>query len=137
MWKTRNKYKKQRAKEVGREKWERKSKKIKIKECIYQPFHTIRIQYKINFYRSLTGLNSEISFYTGCRTEVKKPRLLKYLYIGGKRIVGFKHLPITLVLREMQTTSFRIWTLITVSISNMITVTSRAFCYIITELFFI
>ena len=39
--------------------------------------------------RSLTGLNSEFSFFqTGCQTKVKEPSLSYYLPIAVGRIVG-------------------------------------------------
>ena len=69
------------------------------------------------FKRSLTGLNSEFSFsYTSCLTEAKEPSLPYYLPITGGRIIGFIPFPRVLVLCEMQSASFRIWTRIAVSI---------------------
>ena len=68
------------------------------------------------FKRSLTGLNSEFSFsLTSCLTKAKEPNLSYYLPIAGGRIIGFIPFPRVLVLCEMQSVSFRIWTRIVVS----------------------
>ena len=70
------------------------------------------------FKRSLTGLNTEFSFFsTSCHTKVKEPSLSYYLPIAGRRIVGFIPFPRVLVLCEMQTASSRIWTLVVELIS--------------------
>ena len=45
---------------------------------------------KVNLNQSLTGLNSEFSFFkTGCHTKIKEPPLSYYLPIAGGRIVGY------------------------------------------------
>ena len=70
------------------------------------------------FKRSLTGLNSEFSFsYTSCLTKAEEPSLSYYLPIAGGRIIGFIPFPKVLVLCEMQSASFRIWTRVAMSIS--------------------
>ena len=70
------------------------------------------------FKRSLTGLNSKFSFsYTCCLTKAEKPSLSYYLPIAGGRIIGFIPFLWVLVLCEMQSVSFRIWTRVAVSIS--------------------
>ena len=69
--------------------------------------------------RSLTGLNSEISFFlTGCHFKVEVPSLPYYLHIAGRRIIRF--IPFSMVLApcKMPTVSPRIWTLVTVSFSH-------------------
>ena len=61
------------------------------------------------FKRSLTGLNSELSFSsTSYLTKAEKPSLPYYLPIAGGRIIGFKHFPRVLVLCKMQSASSRI-----------------------------
>ena len=71
------------------------------------------------FRRSLTGLNSEFSFSkTSCLTKAEEPSLSYYLPIAGGRIIGFIPFPRVLVLCEMQLASYRIWTRVTVPISN-------------------
>ena len=81
---------------------------------IYQPLH------KVNFKRSLTGLNSEFSFsLTSCLTKTEEPTILP---IAGGRIIEFIPFPRVLVLCEMQSVSSRIWTRIAVSISYEITI---------------
>ena len=70
------------------------------------------------FKRSLTGLNSEISFsLTSCLTKAEEPSLSYYLPIAGGRIIGSIPFPRVLVLCKMQSVSFRIWTRVAVSIS--------------------
>ena len=70
------------------------------------------------FKRSLTGLNSEISFsLTSCLTKAEEPSLSYYLRIAGGRIIEFIPFPRALVLCEMQSVSSRVWTHVTVSIS--------------------
>ena len=50
----------------------------------------IKIQLKVNFKLSLSGLNSEFSFsYTGFHTKVKETGLTYYLPKEGGRIVRF------------------------------------------------
>ena len=71
------------------------------------------------FKRSLTGLNSEFSFFwTSCLTKAEEPSLSNYLPIAGGRIIGFIPFPRVLVLCEMQSVRSRIWTLVAVSISS-------------------
>ena len=48
----------------------------------------------------------------------EEPRLPYYLLTAGGRIIGFIPFPRVLVLCEMQSVSSRIWTRVTVSISN-------------------
>ena len=70
------------------------------------------------FKQSLTGLNSELSFsLTSCLTKVEEPSLSFYLPIAGGRIIGFIPFPRVLVLCEMQSALFRIWTRVAMSIS--------------------
>ena len=70
------------------------------------------------FKRSLTGLNSEFSFFlTSCLTKAEEISLPYYLPIAGGRIIGFVPFPRVLVLCKMQSVSSRIWTRVTVSIS--------------------
>ena len=69
---------------------------------IYQPLRSSRIWHKVNFKRSLTGLNSEFSFsQTSCLTKAEEPSLSYYLPIAGGRIIGFIPFPMVLVLCEM------------------------------------
>ena len=57
---------------------------------IYQALHSGRIWLKVNFKRSLTGLNSEFSFSkTSCFNKAEEPSLPYYLPIAGGRIIGF------------------------------------------------
>ena len=70
------------------------------------------------FKRSLTGLNSEISFSkTRSLTKAEEPSLPYYIPIAGGRIFGFIPFPRVLVLWEMQSVRSRIWTRVAVSIS--------------------
>ena len=81
-------------------------------------YPTPPIWHKVNFKRSLTGLNSEFSFsYTSCLTKAEESSLPYYLPIVGGGIIRFIPFPRVLVLREMQSVSSRIWTRVTVSIS--------------------
>ena len=85
---------------------------------IYQPLRSGRIWHKVNFKRSLTGLNPEFSFsQTSCLTKAEEPSLSYYLPIAGGRIIGFIPFPRVLVLCEMQSVSSRNWTRIAVFIS--------------------
>ena len=52
------------------------------------------------FKRSLTGFNSEFSFYTSCLTKAEQISLPYYLPIAGGRIIGFTPFPRVLVLCE-------------------------------------
>ena len=70
------------------------------------------------FKRSLTSLNSEFSFsLTCCPTKAEEPSLSYYLSKAGGSIIGFIPFPRVLVLCEMQSVSFMIWTRVAVSIS--------------------
>ena len=61
------------------------------------------------FKRSLTGLNSELSFSeNSCLTKAEEPSLSYYLPIAGGRIIGFIPFPRVLMLCEMQSASSRI-----------------------------
>ena len=83
-----------------------------------QPLHSSRIWHKVNFKRSLTGLNSEFSYsWNSCLTTAEEPSLPYYSPIGRRRIIGFLPFPRVLVLCEMQSVSSRIWTRIAVFIS--------------------
>ena len=73
---------------------------------------------RLIFKRSLTGLNSEFSFYyTSCLTKAEEPSLPYYLPLAGGGIIGFLPLPRVLVQCEMQSVSPKIWTRVAVSIS--------------------
>ena len=70
------------------------------------------------FKRSLTGLNSEFSFFqTSCLTKAEESSLSYYLPIAGGRIIGFIPFPRVLVLCELQSVLSRIWTRVAMSIS--------------------
>ena len=86
---------------------------------IFFPLHSSRIWHKINLFKqSLTDLNSEFYFsLTSCLTKAEEPSLPYYLPITGGKIIGFIPFPRVLVLCEMQSVSFRIWTCIVESIS--------------------
>ena len=65
-----------------------------------QPLRSGRIWHEVNiFKRSLTGLNSELSFSFTKAEEVSLPY---YLSIAGGRIIGFIPFPRVLVQYEMQ-----------------------------------
>ena len=67
---------------------------------------------------SLTSVNSEFSFSkTSCLTKAEEPSLPYYLPIAGRSIIEFIPFLRVLVLCEMKSTSSRIWTSVTVSIS--------------------
>ena len=69
------------------------------------------------FKRSLTGLNSEFTFFWTSRlTKAEETSLPYYLPIAWGGIIGFIPFPRVLVLCELQSVSFRIWTRLTVSI---------------------
>ena len=71
------------------------------------------------FKQSLTGLNSEFSFSkTGCYTKVKEHSLPYYAPIAGRRIIRLIPFPMVLLPCEMWIVSSRIWTKVTLSISN-------------------
>ena len=99
---------------------------------IYQPLHSGRIWHKVIFKRSLTGLNSEFSFFlTSCITKTEETSLPYYLPIAGGWIIGFIPFPRVLVLSEMQSASSRIRTRVAVSISydtHYTTGTSKTYC---------
>ena len=84
---------------------------------VYQSFYRQGLEYKYLpnpstqagndprsiFIRSLRGLNAEFSFaLIGFLTEAKKPSLLYYLLLAGRRIIEFIPFPRVLVLCEMQ-----------------------------------
>ena len=81
--------------------------------------HMCRMLHKVIFsQRCLTGLNSEFSFAsTDCYTKVNEPSLSYYIPIAWGRILGAVSFPRMLPLCKMQTSSSRIWTRVTVSIS--------------------
>ena len=91
---------------------------VEYSNHIYQPLRLGRIWHKVNFFkRSLTGLNSEFSFSkTSCLTKAEEPSLPYYLPITGGRIFGFIPFPRVLVLCEMLSVRYRIWTRVAVSI---------------------
>ena len=65
-------------------------------------------------------MNLEFSFtYTSCLTKAEEPSLSCYLPIAGGRIIGFIPFPRVLVLCEMQLVSSRIWTHITLIVSEL------------------
>ena len=67
---------------------------------------------------SLTGLKSEFSFSkTSCLTKAEESSLSYYLPMAERRIIGFIPFPRVLVLCEMQSVSYRIWTRVAVSTS--------------------
>ena len=71
------------------------------------------------FKRCLTGLNLEFSLSeTRWSTKAEEFSLSYYLPIAGGRIIGFIRFPRVSVLYEMQSAASRIWTRVTVSISN-------------------
>ena len=87
----------------------------------YLPNPSARAAYDTRsiFKRSLTGLNSEFSFFlTSCLTKAEKSSLSYYWPIAGGRTIGFIPFPRVLVLYEMQSVRSRIWTRVAVSISN-------------------
>ena len=86
---------------------------MKYNVCIYQPLPWSSCDTKSIFKQSLTGFNSEFSFF---KSKAKKSSL-PYLPIAGGRVVGFIPFPRVLALCEMQTVLSRIWTCIAVSIS--------------------
>ena len=94
--------------------------------CITQTLHYEQDATQGQFFKwSTTGLTSVFLFQTGCHTKVKEPGLLYYLPIAESEegeIVGFMPFPRLLVLCEMETVSFRIWTLVTAPISMTITI---------------
>ena len=53
---------------------------------MYLPFHTESI-----FKWSTAGLNSELSFWTGCLTKAKEPILPNYLPISNGRTKGLMY----------------------------------------------
>ena len=74
---------------------------------------------KVSFLeRRTTSLNSEFSFSkTNCLTKAKEPNLPCYLNIASGRTDGVIPFPRELMWSETQTTSSRIWTQVTNSIS--------------------
>ena len=68
--------------------------------------------------RSLTGLDSEFSFFkTGCLNKIERSSLRYNLLIAGGRIGEYILFLRVLVLCKMQSASSRIWTRVDVSIS--------------------
>ena len=68
---------------------------------------------------NLTGLNSEFSFSeAGHYTKVKEYSLPYYLPIAERRIVRFIPFSKIIALCEMQIALSRVWTRVTMSISN-------------------
>ena len=91
------------------------------------------------FKRSLTGLNSEFSSsLTSCLIMAEEPTLSYYFPIAWGRIIGFISFPKVLVLCEMQSVSFRIWTRVVVSFScednHYTTGTSKEYFFIVIHL---
>ena len=82
------------------------------------PPRSSKIRHKVNFKRSLTGLNSTFSFYLIGWPTMAKESLPYYLRIAGERIVAFITFSRALALWEMQTASTRFWTRVALSISN-------------------
>ena len=78
--------------------------KLEENVCIYQPLCACRMQYNVNFLkRSLTGFNSEFSFFeTGCPIKVKELCLSYYLSIARWKIVGFIPSSRVLAVYDMQ-----------------------------------
>ena len=62
-------------------------------------------------------MNSGFSFLTSCHTKFKESSLPYHLLIAGERIVGCIPFLKRLVLCEMHTVLFRIWTWVALSIS--------------------
>ena len=67
----------------------------------------------VNFDVSLTGLNSVFAFWIVFHAKVKEPSL-PLLFTHSERLFGF--ISLLIVLCEMQTASYRIWTLTSVPI---------------------
>ena len=78
------------------------------------------------FKRSLTIFRVFPSPRLVASPSAEEPSLLCYLPIAGGRILGFIPFPRVLVLCEMQSVSFRIWTRVPCPFPTMITVTPRA-----------
>ena len=70
------------------------------------------------FQQSLRDFSSEFSFQTSCVMKAIEPSLPYILPIAREGIIGFMPFLRVLVQCEMQSVSFRIWTRVTVSISN-------------------
>ena len=83
--------------------------------------------HKVNFKRCLKGLNSEFTFFkTSYYTKVIEPNLSYFLTIAKERWVGFILFPRALEQSEMQTTSSKIWTLLSFPFLTTVTITLRA-----------
>ena len=67
--------------------------------------HTSRMQHKVNFRQSFTGLN--FPRLVAIPRLIKEPNWLYNLSTAGERIVGFMPFPGALALCEMQTASSR------------------------------
>ena len=94
-------------------------KKYPIRSYLPNPSARAGYDTRSIFKRSLTGLNSELFFSLTVLllTKAEEPSLSYYSPIAGGRIIGFIPFPRVLVLCEMQSVSFRIWTRVVVSIS--------------------
>ena len=69
---------------------------------IYQPLRKNRMQPKVNFKRSLIGLNYEFSFSLTCgHRKVKDPSLPYYLPITEVGMIGFIPFPSVSTFCEM------------------------------------
>ena len=79
--------------------------------------------------RSLTGFSSEFSFcYISHLTKAEELSLPYYLSIAGGRMIELISFPRVLVLCEMPSVSFRIWTRVAVSISYDIKYFTTNYC---------
>ena len=90
--------------------------------CVYtQIFYTQAYTQTIYVYLPTplhAVLNWKFSFSKySYHTKVKEPSLPYCLFIAGGRIIGYMPFPRVLALCEMQTSLFRIWTQVAVSIS--------------------
>ena len=92
---------------------------VEIIVYIYSiPFPPARYDTKSIFKQSLTGLNSEISFFeTGCYTKIKESSQCYCLPIVGERIDECIPCWRVLALHEMQTALAKIWTQIAIFIA--------------------
>ena len=80
---------------------------------------------RLNFKRSLTGLNSEFSFFkTGYHTKVKESNLPYYLPIAGRRTIGFVPFQKILAQYEMLRPGFELFS--PCQFPTILTITSRA-----------
>ena len=87
--------------------------------CIYQPLCMGKMWHKVNFKQILTRLKLNFFFsLIGCLIKAKEPSLSYYLPFAGGRIIRFIPFSRVLVVCEMPSALYRIWTHVTVSISN-------------------